>query len=484
MDHSIKIVIVDDDEEMRLLLSDFLSAKGYELKLFASALDAYQYLVPASKKASPFEPKHPELSPPECDLVLTDIKMPGMNGLDFTTELHQRRPEVPIIVITAFGSIETAIDAMRRGAFHYLVKPFKLTEISVIVDKAIHLRDLERQNTTLREAVLKNWSLKGLIGKSQMMQNTFDLIQRVAPAQSNVLITGESGTGKEMVAKAIHELSPRKNKPFIPINCTAIPEQLLESELFGHAKGSFTGAIQRKKGLFEEAEGGTFFLDEIGDLSLPLQAKLLRVLQEKKIRAVGDNQIKDIDVRIVAATNKDLKKLIQEGCFREDLYYRLSVIPISIPPLRERKEDIPLLAQYFLKKYSTLNHSEAKTFDSEAMETLLTLPWSGNVRELENRIERACVLARSKKITKQDLTIDKEHNPFPQFEDLTNNRPTLFELEKRYIQKVIEQTGQHKEKAAQILGINRRTLYRKEKEYGWLTSSSSEPELTPSEEEK
>jgi two-component system, NtrC family, response regulator HydG len=459
MEKSWKAMIVDDEQEMRFLLRDFLQSKDFEVTLVSSATDAVKLLEVDSVSGQSLE----------FDLIISDIKMPGMNGLDFTSSIQASHPQIPIILITAFGSIETAIDAMRRGAFHYLVKPFKLTEVSVIVEKALQLRNLERQNSALRDALQKNWTVKGLIGKSPGMQNVFDLIHRVAPAQSNILINGESGTGKEMVATAIHEHSPRNRKPFVAINCAAIPETLLESELFGHAKGSFTGAIQRKRGLFEEAEGGTLFLDEIGDLSIALQAKLLRVLQEKKIRAVGENQAKSIDVRIIAATHKDLRKLIHSGLFREDLYYRLAVIPVSIPPLRQRKEDIPILANHFLKKYSSLNQSDARSFDPSALEFLISLPWAGNVRELENRVERATVLAKGKKVMREDLLMEEMISQSPPLETLTLDCPTIDELERRYIEKILQKTGGHKEQAAQILGINRRTLYRKEKEYGWVS---------------
>jgi DNA-binding NtrC family response regulator len=285
-----------------------------------------------------------------------------------------------------------------------------------------------------------------------------------------VLITGESGTGKERVARAIHDEGPRKQKQFIAINCTAIPESLLESELFGHAKGAFTGAVAKKRGLFEEAEGGTIFLDEIGDMNLALQAKLLRVIQERKIRAVGDNTDHSVDVRIIAATHKDLKQAIKNGTFREDLYYRLSVIPIVIPPLRHRREDIPLLALHFLKKYANLNHSPVKSFSQEALSRLIEMPWEGNVRELENVIERAVVLARGNSIDVKDLPASNVPSAENFFEvNQSGTLPTLEEVEKRYFKFILEKTGGRKEKAAQILGVNRRTIYRKEREFGFVT---------------
>ena len=320
------VVVIDDEQEMRSLLEDFLVGEGYHVHPFASAVDALKALSPGG-------PLGAETELGDIDALISDIKMPQMDGLELTAQLRQVRPEIPIILMTAFGSVETAIEAMRRGAFHYVVKPLKLAEMGVNVERAVEHRKLQRDNSALRQEVKRSWSMGTLIGKSAGMKSVFDLVSRVSQVTANVLITGESGTGKEMVARAIHESGPRAQKPFVAINCTAIPETLLESELFGHAKGSFTGAIQQKRGLFEEAAGGTLFLDEIGDMNVLLQSKLLRVIQEKKVRAVGENIARDVDVRIIAATHKDLKAAIKDGRFREDLFYRLSVIPIVIPPL-------------------------------------------------------------------------------------------------------------------------------------------------------
>lgn len=317
-----------------------------------------------------------------------------------------------------------------------------------------------------------------MLGKSTAMRGVFDLVSRVAHSTANVFIQGESGTGKEMVARAIHSLGPRADKPFIAINCTAIPETLLESELFGHAKGSFTGAHARKKGLIEEAEGGTLFLDEIGDMSPPLQAKLLRVLQERKIRAVGDNNFTDVDVRVIAATHKDLKAAIREDRFREDLFYRLSVIPIVIPPLRDRADDIPLLAEHFLNKFAAANvrrdGQRVQGFTKAALSKLIGLRWDGNVRELENVIERAVVLCAGDMIEAADIPDGEAENPERALGALSRDFPTLSQLEERFIRLVLEKTGGRKDKAAQILGMNRRTLYRKEREYGWVSEDANE----------
>ncbi len=451
------VVVIDDDPQMRSLLVDHLELTEYHVKPFADGLEAMQFLMGNSPEAQ------------QVELVLTDLRMPEMDGLSVLHQLKPLRPLLPVIIMTAHASIETAVEGLRKGAFDYITKPFKLAEISHVIERALSYGRLQRQNKTLASELKRNWSRNDIIGKSSAMQSIFDLIERVAPAQSSILITGESGSGKEVVAKAIHARSPRAKKPFVAINCTAIPNTLLESELFGHAKGAFTGATERKKGLFEEADGGTLFLDEIGDLDVALQAKLLRVLQERKIKPVGDTQMKDIDVRIIAATHKDLKKAIIEKNFREDLYYRLSVIPIVVPPLRHRQEDIPLLAQHFLNKYAVLNNKLVTGFNFNTMEKLIAMPWPGNVRELENLIERLVVLTPHSVIQVNEIPLpdDKTFESF--YGQSTEDSPTLEELEKRYIRMILNKTADKKEKAAQILGINRRTLYRKEKEFGFAT---------------
>jgi two-component system response regulator HydG len=402
--------------------------------------------------------------------------MPDMNGIEVIRRVKSCHPETPIIVMTAFGSIESAVDAMRKGAFDYLTKPFKLSELNLIVNRAIEMGRLAKENVLLRAEVKKGFS-KGLItGKSKPMKDLISLIERISTANSSVLITGESGTGKEVVARTLHQLSHRSDKPFVAINCTAIPETLLESELFGHAKGSFTGADRKKVGLFEEAQGGTLFLDEIGDMDLSLQAKLLRVLQERKIRPVGENKDIDVDVRVVAATHKDIKKAIREGLFREDLFYRLNVIPVVIPPLRHRREDIPLLAQTFLLKYAAINNSPARNFSPEALLLLMNRSWPGNVRELENLVERLVVLARGPIITEDEIPLPENEDVDTFFASNVQSLITLEEMEKRYLQYVLTKVGGKKDKTAQILGINRRTLYRKEREYGWVTDDETTPD--------
>ncbi len=456
------IVIVDDDDAMRSLLRDFL-APDARVTDFPLATKALEYLTRSGID--------------DVDLIISDINMPEMTGTEFAAKSRELRPKVPVILITAFGSIESAIEAIRRGAFDYIVKPFQLSEISVTIERALRFRDLETENRRLKVAIRSANSFSDIVGKSPGMQQVFDLVGRVSQATANVLVMGESGTGKERVARAIHNLGPRAKKAFVAINCTAIPETLLESELFGHARGSFTGAVGRKKGLFEEAEGGTIFLDEIGDMDASVQAKLLRVIQERKIRPVGDTIDKTIDVRVIAATHKDLKAAIKDGRFREDLYYRLSVIPIVIPPLRHRPEDIPLLAEHFLEKYAAANASKVTGFAPEAMRRLVSMSWEGNVRELENVIERAVVLCRGDKIETGDLPHVETSDAETVLAQASAQMPTLDELERRYMKLVLEKTGGRKEKAAQILGVNRRTLYRKEREYGFVEASGEDGDL-------
>jgi DNA-binding NtrC family response regulator len=469
------VLVIDDDSEMRSMVADFLLSEGHKVSTESLASGAL-----AKFKSGEFATDGSERS---IDLIVTDLNMPEMTGIEFTKQFRQLESHIPIILVTAFGSIETAIAAIREGAFDYTTKPFKLSEFIVTVARALRFRDLYLDNTRLKEEIGRSHSFAKIIGKSPGMHEVFDLIKRVAPATANVLISGESGTGKERVARAIHDQGPRKNRNFVAINCTAIPEALLESELFGHAKGSFTGAIGKKRGLFEEADGGTIFLDEIGDMNLSLQSKLLRVIQERKIRAVGDNVDREVDVRIIAATHKDLKQAIRNGGFREDLYYRLSVIPVVIPPLRHRREDIPLLADHFLKKYAAANGARVKGFTPEAMSTLASLPWEGNVRELENVIERAVVLARGDQIDTKDLPTAAQGDIESFFASAqTGTLPTLDEIEKRYMRFILDKTGGKKEKAAQILGVNRRTLYRKEREYGFVDADTNEDAETSAEE--
>jgi len=454
-----RVAVIDDDVEMAKLVKDILEGHGYSVLIFTSASEA---LVQFKK------------NPPH--IVITDLNMKDINGMMLLKKVQEDYPQSVSIMMTAFGSIETAIEAMKLGAYHYIVKPFNTEELVLLVKRAMERVHLQTENTMLKRELRKEFSIESVIGKSQPMQELFDLIKRVAPAMANILISGESGTGKEVTARAIHNLGPRKKKAFVAINCTAIPEQLLESELFGHVKGSFTGAIADKKGLFEDAQGGTLFLDEIGDLSLALQGKLLRVIQDKEIRAVGGSNMKAVDVRIVCATHRNLKTMVKDGKFREDLFYRLNVIPVYVPALRDRSLDIPLLVDYFVKKFAIQNSSRVKGVAPEAMAKLVTHPWPGNVRELENLIERAVVLSSAEYLTEKDVMSSALESARETFQELYTDNPTLDKLEERYIKLILAQSANKKDAAAKILGVNRRTLYRKEREYGLVSEDSKEPE--------
>jgi DNA-binding NtrC family response regulator len=407
-------------------------------------------------------------------LIISDVECYSNHSSEFQQFIEKHPVHPPLILIAEPDEVELAVQATHDQAFHYLVNPVKKLDFNLAVDRALHFREILGQNLVLRRELKNSRSVGHIIGKSPAMQEVFDLIHRVAHTSANVLIQGESGTGKELVARAIHDLGSRSKKPFVAINCTAIPEGLLESELFGHAKGSFTGAVSRKKGLFEEADGGTLFLDEIGDMNMSLQAKLLRVIQDRRVRAVGDNLEKNIDVRIITATHKDLRAGIREGRFREDLYYRLCVIPMVVPALRYRGDDVILLAEYFLEKYNAANGTRIKGFTRTALDILLKMKWEGNVRELENVVERAVVLCRGQFISPEDLPGADDFGQEGFFAHLTDQLPPLEEVEKRYIMFVLDKVGGKKEKAAQILGLNRRTLYRKEREYGWSVESEHE----------
>ncbi len=442
------VLVVDDDKAMREMVMALLEDAGLRAE---SAEDARQ----AAER----------LRDQEFDAVLSDVRMPGRSGIEMLGEIRDIRPGVPIILMTAFGSIDSAVEAMQAGAFDYITKPFKRDALLVTLERAFERRLLEEENRRLRKAVDRTASFGALIGASPSMHEIFAMMRKVADNRSSVLITGESGTGKELVARTLHFSGIRSGHPFVPINCTALPEGLMESELFGHVRGAFTGAVNSKRGLFEEADGGTLFLDEIGDMSFGLQSKLLRVLQEREIRPVGGNRSKQINVRVIAATNRDLRQHIEDGRFRRDLFYRLNVIPIVIPPLRDRKEDIPLLAEAFVRKHSDGN---AFMLTPPAIEKLCACPWEGNARELENVIERAVALAEGEQLGPDDLPVfSKESSEAGEVsvaaligEALEQNL-TLGELEERYTLHVLERTRGNKARAAKILGINRRTLYRR-----------------------
>jgi len=449
------IAIVDDDDAIQLYLRDTLGDLGYSIWCFDSAEDFLRYLKVESKE-----------NPPdgfECpfDVILCDVRLPGQDGLSLVQVLRKLATDVPIVLMTAYAEIEAAVHAIKEGAYDYLQKPFELSRLTLVIENALQIRALNMENQFLRASGAAGLKLYGVVSQSPAMQAIYDLVKRVAPTDSSVLITGESGVGKEVIARALHDNSERAERPFISINCSAIPESLLESELFGHTKGSFTGATEHRKGLFEEADGGTLFLDEIGDLDLALQVKLLRVLQERKIRAVGDNHFRPVDVRIVSATHKNLAAEIKAGRFREDLFYRLNVIPVHIPPLRQRKEDILALARAFLDESVKKNGLPAKSFTPEALSTLTQLPWKGNVRELQNVVERSVVMASGDKIDEGDLPVVEGHELEEFISELSEDFPSLKDVEKSYLLSVLRKLNGKKEAAAKVLGMSRRTLYRK-----------------------
>jgi DNA-binding NtrC family response regulator len=382
-----RILIVDDEEVLRDVLDAVLRREGFDIIAAASGEEALSVLD----------------SSEEVDLVILDVMLPGISGIDTLRAIRISNPYLPVIVITAFSSIDGAIDAMKQGAFHYIPKPFKNEEVVLTVNKALEQRRLSRENERLKSELSEKFSYANIIGKSEIMRKVFDLIRLAAPSRSNILVQGESGTGKELVAKAIHHASPRARNAFVTVNSGSLPPELLESSLFGHLKGAFTGAIATKRGLFEVADDGSIFLDEIGNINLETQAKLLRVIQEKEFMRLGSVETIKVDVRIIAATNADLQKLMAEQRFREDLYYRLNVITIQLPPLRRRREDIPLLVQHFLQKYSEENRRKVREVTAEAMRILMDHSWPGNVRELENTIERAVVLCTGDRITPELL---------------------------------------------------------------------------------
>jgi two-component system response regulator PilR (NtrC family) len=382
-----RILIVDDEEVLRDVLDAVLRREGFDVLSASTGEEALNYLD----------------STEEVDLVILDVMLPGISGIDTLRAIRIANPTLPVIVITAFSSIDGAIEAMKQGAFHYIPKPFKNEEVILTVNKALEQRRLSRENERLKSELSEKYSYANIIGKSETMRKIFDLIRQAAPSRSNILIVGESGTGKELVAKAIHHASPRARNAFVTVNSGSLPPELLESSLFGHMKGAFTGAIATKRGLFEVADGGSIFLDEIGNINLETQAKLLRVIQEKEFMRLGSVDTIKVDVRIIAATNADLQKLMADRAFREDLFYRLNVITITLPPLRRKREDIPLLVQHFLQKYSEENRRIVRDVTADAMRLIMDHPWPGNVRELENTIERAVVLCNGDRITPELL---------------------------------------------------------------------------------
>jgi two-component system response regulator AtoC len=444
MNEKIKILAADDEEPFRRLLKKELARKGFMVETAADGRTALNLL-----KEKVF------------DVVLLDIVMPGMDGLALMKKLKADPASPAIVVLTGKATIETAVEAMKNGAYDYLTKPYKLDELVIVVNRAYEYGRLSMKNRLLQQELVRKESPVEFVGRSRQLREILSLIRKIAPTDSPVFIQGESGTGKELVANIVWYHSKRNELPFIALNCATLSENLIESELFGHEKGAFTSAYQTKHGIVEVADNGTLFLDEIGELPLGLQAKLLRFLDSGEFRRVGSNKTLKVDVRVIAATNKDMTQLVRTGSFREDLYYRLNVITISIPPLRERREDVPELAAFFLKKYCTKLSKSIRGFSGQALETLASYDWPGNVRELENVVERAVILCDDSIIERKDLSI----SAMPAATE-KNAHPSLDEMEKDYILRVLGEANGNQSKASQILGIDRKTLYLKLKKYG------------------
>jgi DNA-binding NtrC family response regulator len=444
-----KIMVIDDEESMCRFMQIMLQREGYEVTSTVSSKEALE-----------------EIKNKNYDLVIADLMMPEMNGLELLSRVKSITPDINFIVMTAYASVDTAIEALKKGAFDYITKPFKVDEIKIAIKKSLEQKKISEENLNLKRQLKKELGIHNLIGNSPEIIQLKKLVERVAETDSTVLIQGESGTGKELVAKAIHQLSRRVDQPFITINCAALPESLLESELFGHVKGSFTGAVRDKEGLFQVANLGTFFMDEIGVTSSAIQVKLLRVLEEKQLTPVGSTKPVDVDIRLIAATNTNLEEEVKLGNFRSDLYYRLNVIPIHIPPLRERKGDTEILIKYFIKKYCDKLGVKEKEISTEAISTLVSYSWPGNVRELENTLERAVLLTSGEIIDLNSLTQNiLENKPLGFIKSTQPEHPDLESIERAYIFWVLNQTGWQKTKAAQILGIDTSTLYRKIERY-------------------
>jgi two-component system response regulator PilR (NtrC family) len=443
------ILVVDDEKSMCEFLEIMLKKDGYEVTSTTSGDKALELLDNNL-----------------YSMVLTDVRMPGVNGFEVLRKTKEVSPDTVVIMITAYGSPEGAVTAIKEGAYDYITKPFRVEEVKLTIKKSLERNNLIRENIRLRQEVEERYKFWNLIGKSPKMQRVYELVEKVAQTKANVLITGESGTGKELVAKAIHYNSARKDQSFVTLNCGAIPENLLESELFGHMKGSFTGAIANKRGLLEMAAGGTLFMDEIGELPLPLQVKLLRVIQEREFKRVGGTEDIKVDVRIISASNQDLQQKVAQGGFREDLFYRLNVIQIKLPPLRERKEDIPLLVNHFVRKYSVETGKEIEGVLPEALELLLNYDFAGNVRELENIIERSITLETSSTITERHIRsylnermMSKSIPPTLEIpEEGIDLNKVVEDLEKAFILKALEHTEGIKKKAAELLGMNFRAM--------------------------
>jgi len=443
-----RILVIDDESLMRDFLKEILTRMEFDVETAADGRSSIECM----KKG-------------EFDLVVTDIRMPDISGMEVLKHVKTFNPDTAVIMMTAYGTIDNAVEAMKQGAFDYITKPFSADAIEIAVKKVFAYRRLEFENRMLKKEISTAYGFENIVGKSTKMRKIFEVLESVAGSSATVFIQGSSGTGKELVARAIHYNSPRKDKPFIKTNCAALPEGLMESELFGHEKGAFTGAIKTRIGRFEAAHGGTLLLDEVSEMSSGLQAKLLRVLQEKEFERVGDHASISIDVRIIATTNRDIKEEIRKGNFRDDLYYRLNVIPIILPPLKERKKDIPLLVDHFIKKYNAEHNKDIQGISNDSVELLMRLDWPGNVRELENRIERAVIMAKEPVLEPKNFVFEDYDFDFFKEYDSEDTSLTLYEMEKQLIFKTLRQHDNNRTKTAEALSISVRTLRNKLNEY-------------------
>ncbi|MCR4289976.1 MAG: sigma-54 dependent transcriptional regulator [Candidatus Scalindua sp.] len=450
-----QILVVEDDEYVLGSIKSVLDDEGYNVKTASNGLEALNLY-----RKAPYT------------LVVSDLKMPQMDGFELLKQLKDEYPDVSLILMTAYGSVRTAVEAMKIGAYDYLTKPVSPEELRLVVRRVFEKQNLIIENRALRKELEERFGFDNIIGKSHRIQEVYDIVTQVADTDATVLITGETGTGKELVAHAIHHNSNRKNSPFVVMNCSALPETLLETELFGHEEGAFTGAIKQRTGKFEHADRGTVFFDEMSNLPLSVQAKLLRLLQEKSFERIGGNQTIKVDVRVVAATNKDLSKLSEEGSFRNDLYYRLNVVPIQLPPLRERREDIPLLISHFIEKYNKAFKKDIKSISQNALNILMSYHWPGNVRELENLVERAVIMMKGHIINEEDILIPTQKNQIGGLKGLFDSKITdsslegfLAHCEEAYINKLLRRHKGRIDSSAKISGIDSKTLYRKMKKY-------------------
>lgn len=444
-----RILIIEDDKRLREVLKKILGREGFDVEITGDGASGI-----AKIKQDFFE------------IALTDLKMPGMDGMEVLRAIKNISPKTYVIMMTAFGTIDSAVQAMKNGAFDYLTKPFKAEELLIVIRRALEDKGLRKKVEYLTKQVEGRYKFDNIVGKSKTMQDVFEMIKMVSKTDTTVLITGKTGTGKELVARSIHYNSGRKEKPFVVVNSSAIPETLLESELFGYVKGAFTGAFRDKRGLFQEAHQGTLFLDEIGEVPPSVQVKLLRAIEDETIVPVGGTRGDKIDIRLIAATNHDLQHQVQKGSFRDDLYYRLKVMSIHPPELKGRREDIPLLTKHFLKKYSSSLNKEGTTISKESLSPILDYDWPGNVRELEHAIERAVLVCDSECILPEHLSLEIQFPEESRMQRAGDEGRSIETVEKEYIKMILKKTGGHKSKAASILGIDRRTLYRKLKKYG------------------